>query len=127
MPTHFTALLGKQTTSGQNAWALPWQSGKLLCTPPEMPPRPRKKLGYNWKARQSNKSRPNARDFANGRQDVNSSVLDTNTLLLPCRRNPSLVEIEDKTPKRKRLSSKQKKRLLKVLEVKEKKNKVGSN
>ena len=92
-----------------------------------MPPQPRKKLGYNWKARQSSKDKPTNRDLATGRRDGTTHVQDTNTLVLPTRSIKPLTESEEKAPKRKKLSSKRRKRLMKILEVKEKKKKVCSN
>lgn len=99
----------------------------------------RRKLGYNWKARQrktESNSRGRTVQGEGFRVELDSSlfgggdegVWDTNVQVLPSKRAKSREEEEDCTTyKRKRLSSRQRKRLLKVIEVKERKAKVGAS
>lgn len=51
---------------------------------------------------------------------------DTNALVLPSKPKKRIEEVVDRGYKRKRLSAKQRKRLMKVLEVKEMKKRVRS-
>ena len=94
-----------------------------------MPPKARKKLGYNWRARQSQKKTSEG-DLLRRKRDKgieNSRVgEDTNALVLHQKPKKSLKAIEEAGTKRKRLSCMQRKRLLKILEAKEKKAKVCS-
>ena len=99
-----------------------------------------KKPGYNWKARQQ-KCVANKRIRGHtGKEDCEGHVeldqscfsgyfeaspQDTNAQVLPPKK-PKFSDKDDLgTVKRKKLSAKQKKRLLKVIEVKEKKAKVS--
>lgn len=97
----------------------------------------RKRAGYNWKARaQQGGEKARART---GKQEVEldesllastygpSPGLDTNVEVLPPKRAKLNAEGAEGEVKRKRLNAKQKKRLLKVVQVKEKKAKVNSN
>ena len=89
-----------------------------------MPPKARRKLGYNWRARQSQHmtSEGGLRlSRASGRTSE-----DPNALILPSKPRKPLKATDEAVSKRKRLSCKQKKRLMKILEVKEKKAKVSS-
>ena len=91
-----------------------------------MPP---KKLGYNWRARQSgnDKRRPHPSLSAGKTGSAASEPCgDTNALVLPPRAEKRLKGTEERAPKRKRLSAKRRKRLMKVLDAKEKKAKVCS-
>ena len=88
-----------------------------------MPPKARKKLGYNWKARQSGESLGRGQT---ARKAGAEPAEDTNALVLPARSRKRVESEQDAAPKRKRLSTKQRKRLTKILEVREKKAKVGS-
>ena len=96
-----------------------------------MPPKARKKLGYNWRARRSGYGGGTSRrDSVTSRAlglEVCETSEDSNALILPSRPKSRLQEVESRLSKRKRLSAKQKKRLLKIVEVKEKKKKVRSN
>lgn len=116
----------KQATSGGPAGAEWLRTVRLLllCA---MPPKTRKKLGYNWKARQSHYDQGGSRGAgrpASGLREEKARLEDSNVLVLPARRKRSVEEGEENTSKRKRLSTKQRKRLMKVLEAKEKKAKV---
>ena len=95
-----------------------------------MPPKARKKLGYNWRARQGGRGGGTSRrDSVTKRAlgvEVSETLEDSNALILPPRPKSRLQEAESRVSKRKRLSAKQKKRLMKILEVKEKKRKVRS-
>lgn len=94
-----------------------------------MPPKARKKLGYNWKARQSGHGgRSSCRGFVASRTGprTSQSAEDTNALVLPSNPKKQIEEVVDRGSKRKRLSAKQRKRLMKVLEVKEMKKRVRS-
>lgn len=98
----------------------------------------RKRLGYNWKARQqkekvNEKSRSLKKDKTNGSPELEPSLsylpvqdgFDTNVEVLPSKKQKLVKEDDDDVHKRKKLSGKQRKRLLKVIEAKEKKAKVG--
>lgn len=97
----------------------------------------RRKVGYNWKARQ----RRSYADGDNGdtvpevegllKTDSyyvdgggHGTVSDSNAFILPSKRKKSDVSHVESAPKRKKLSSKQKKRLQRILEAKEKKVQV---
>ncbi len=98
----------------------------------------RKRVGYNWKARQQ---RPSSKKhggeavaveldeslYKRELENTLKSPLDTNVeVVLP--KGPKLSEKDTlNTLKRRRLNTKQRKRLLKVVEAKEKKAKVNSN
>lgn len=95
---------------------------------------PRKKLGYNWKARQRQTKNPSKSltiqevPKFEGCADVDERISypdDTNTLILPSRKRPDLDADVECPPKRKRLSSKQRKRLQKIIESKERKARVS--
>lgn len=89
----------------------------------------RKKPGYNWKARQYSVNKISAsinspkiepdQVYLSGTNGSNSD-----DLILPNRKRLD-SSIEEYTPKRKKLSSKQRKRLQKIIESKEKKAKVS--
>ena len=94
---------------------------------------PRKKLGYNWKARQQQRrdGRKQKKTHYDGLKPVDSMAEyaeageeDPNAFVLPSKRRK--VE-HSETEKRKKLSSKQRKRLQKIVEAKEKKTEVCSN
>jgi len=107
--------------------------GALL--PVTMPPK--RKLGYNWKARQQkrvdrigkqNFSAPSSVrvEFERPATDyVGACGDDSNVLVLPSKRKANGSDEVERAPKRKKLSSKQRKRLLKVLETKQKKARVS--
>lgn len=132
LPTHLTLLPLKQTASAQNAWAV-W----CVCTAQvyvqrspcraAMPPKARRKLGYNWRARQTRHDGSTTRKSLATRFEASEQVEDINALVLPPRPKKRIKEAEERGSKRKKLSAKQRKRLMKVLEVKEKKTKVCSN
>lgn len=104
----------------------------LLVTMP-----PKRKLGYNWKARQQkrvdrigkqNLSAPSSVrvEFERPATDyVGACGDDSNVLVLPSKRKANGSDEVERAPKRKKLSSKQRKRLLKVLETKQKKARVS--
>lgn len=94
-----------------------------------MPPKARKKLGYNWKARQSGhdgRSSCRVSVASRTRPGTSQPAEDTNALVLPSKPKKRIEEVVDRGSKRKRLNAKQRKRLMKVLEVKEKKDRVRS-
>ena len=97
----------------------------------------RKKLGYNWKARQrkvcsngrsGEVALPKVEGLSESATYCGSEghglVGDSNALVLPSKRKKTDQSDGEPAPKRKKLSSKQKKRLMKVLEAKEKKAQV---
>ncbi len=95
---------------------------------------PGKKLGYNWKARQSRRSEPSNRTretVASGdavsAQEVrygDACDWDTNALVLPKKRAKLEPAEAINAHKKKKLSTKQRKRLQKIVEAKEMKAKV---
>ena len=99
---------------------------------------PKKKLGYNWRARQHKRSgfRNNqelllSSDFplveleSSATEYVGARVDDSNVLVLPSKRKGVDSSESERTPKRKKLSGKQRKRLQKIIEAKEKKARVS--
>lgn len=99
----------------------------------------KKKLGYNWRARQHKRG-----GFRHNRElilrsdlpvvelgssateyDVGTRVDDSNVLVLPSKRKIADSSEFERAPKRKKLSGKQRKRLQKVVEAKEKRAKVS--
>lgn len=99
----------------------------------------KKKLGYNWRARQHKRS-----GFRHNQQSVWGSDLpmvelgssateyvvgtrvnDSNVLVLPSKRKVADSSEFERAPKRKKLSGKQRKRLQKVVEAKEKRARVS--
>ena len=97
----------------------------------------RKKRGYNWKARQqkphSNGANEGVVSQVEGlsEMDAYSSVGhgvvdDSNALVLPSKRKKRDVSDSEPAQKRKRLSTKQRKRLQKIIEAKERKAQVRS-
>ena len=85
-----------------------------------MPGKEGRNLGYNWRARQTRKS-------DGGRKFGSSEARDDpNALVLPAMPKRAAGAGEEAVSRRKRLSCKQRKRLQKILEVREKKTKVGS-
>ena len=100
-------------------------------------PRPRQKLGYNWKARQPKGGASFKRKRDNvSCGDVQADQLgqfggesegDTNVFALP-EKKAKLDPLETKSvKKRKKLSSKERKRLQKIVEAKERKAKVNTD
>lgn len=85
----------------------------------------RKRLGYNWKARQQKDSQER-RGKGESLKESGTPIVDTNQQILPPKRAKLGDEETCSTSKRKKLSSKQRKRLLKVIEVKEKKAKAST-
>ena len=98
----------------------------------------RKKLGYNWKARQG-KAHSNGcgdegtvpREKGLSESDVlgwagvgHSAAGDSNALVIPSKRKETDTSGTKPAPKRKKLSTKQKKRLQKIVEAKERKAQV---
>lgn len=127
LPTHCIRQALKQTLSEATCGGGSAGSSAEL----EMPPKAKQKMRYNWRARQSglNKSRSHSATRAGkagGREACQTPSEDTNALVLPSRPAKPPREAEDGAPKRRRLSSKQRKRLMKVLEAKEKKAKACS-
>ena len=93
----------------------------------------KRKLGYNWKARrqkaQSNvgaeRSVPEIEGLSVADTSYHAGVPDdSNALILPSKRKKIKTEDADPAPKRKKLSSKQKKRLQKIVEAKQRKAQV---
>lgn len=87
----------------------------------------RKRLGYNWKARKNPVKKASQEIVPKVELDdqTGSHPDDTNSLVLPSRKRVSSGADEECIPKRKKLSSKHRKRLQKIVESREKKAKVG--
>ena len=94
----------------------------------------KKKLGYNWKARQQNGSNKEVLDrrkssicdvASEGSWRSGNNALDTNIDVLPPKKSKVDKKEDDVTVLKRKLSGKQRKRLQKVLEVKRKKAQVG--
>lgn len=100
---------------------------------------PRKRHGYNWKARQHkrgdeekhNKGRKKEEPLA---VEIEATAVEygaasctdgSNALVLSSKRRKTDSEEFEGTTKRRKISSKQRKRLQKVVEAKEKRRKVG--
>lgn len=95
---------------------------------------PRKKLGFNWRARQKSEGRESeaadrAKRLRKAHEDEGEVYLaaaadDTNAYVLPpsSKRKKGNQAAEEK--KAKKLSDKQRKRLMKIVEAKEKKSRV---
>ena len=95
---------------------------------------PRKKHGYNWRARQKQpKSVKKAREkhveavgnILYNKEVEYATLEDTNALVLPAKRKRSRQDEDGEAPKKKKLSSSQRKRLQKIVEAKERKAKVN--
>ena len=95
----------------------------------------KRKRGYNWKARQqkalslSDVCAERAIPEIEGLSDLDAlqytnSVDDSNALILPSKRKKTRTDVVEPAPKRKKLSTRQKKRLQKIVEAKERKAKV---
>lgn len=92
----------------------------------------KRKRGYNWKARQqkalSNVGVERAVPEIEGLSDVDAlycaGVGDSNALVLPSKRKKTRTDDVEPAPKRKKLSTRQKKRLQKIVEAKERKAQV---
>ena len=85
----------------------------------------RRKLGYNWRARQSRaKATLSCRAREGGTGERKGELEDSNTLILPPRPKKQAGLVDETAGKRRRLSCKQRKRLQRILDVKEKKAKV---
>ena len=101
----------------------------VLDCQPAMPPRTKKRLGYNWKARQNTRQQAEGVLDSNAsskpRERIRTTGQDTNALLLPAHRKRSAEVGGETDVKRKRLNAKQRKRLVKILETKKKKAKVA--
>ncbi|XP_064392775.1 probable ATP-dependent RNA helicase DHX37 isoform X2 [Halichondria panicea] len=85
----------------------------------------RKRLGYNWKARKNPVKKASQEIVPKVELDdqTGSHPDDTNSLVLPSRKRVSSGADEECIPKRKKLSSKHRKRLQKIVESREKKAK----
>ena len=79
------------------------------------------KKRYNWKARQSSHITSRRRDT------VGDTNYDTNIIELPTNKDHSSNDTTTQTNNRKykKLSSKQRKKLQKIIDIKERKEKVG--
>lgn len=97
---------------------------------------PVRRKRYNWKARQQkhgenskyegNMSLLGVLEDVQKGNDVNIALDDSNALVLPSKRKHRGSEDADKPqPKLRKLSSRQRKRLEKIVEAKEKKSRVG--
>lgn len=95
----------------------------------------KRKRGYNWKARQqkalslSDVCTERAIPEIEGLSDLDAlhytnSADDSNALILPSKRKKTRTDVVEPAPKRKKLSTRQKKRLQKIVEAKERKTKV---
>ncbi len=96
-----------------------------------------KVLGYNWKARQGKVKKVEERSSIRIEVDQslfssskayrnNDDEADTNAELLPSVKKQKLGEEDEKdAPKRKKLTKRRRKQLLKVVEAKERKAKVN--
>lgn len=96
---------------------------------------PKKKIGYNWKARQIDHTKHHRirvieleqsekpvvleshDSFPRDVQDVNATILVT--------RKKNEIPVDQCVPRKKKLSSKQRKRLQKIVQTKEKRTKVS--
>ena len=120
LPTHWTLQQSRHKVT----------RGKERLAASAMPPKARKKLGYNWRARQGGHGVGNSRLSSVARKvkgvEVCGPSEDSNALVLPSRAKVQVGEAESRTSKRKRLSARQRKRLTRVLEIKEKKKMVCS-
>ena len=96
----------------------------------------KKRLGYNWRARQqkaqSNVGGERVVPEVEGFLDTDrryhvSGERDSNALVLPSKRKRTGSGDTEQAPKRKKLSTRQKKRLQKIVEAKERKAQVCSN
>ena len=98
----------------------------------------KKKLGYNWKARQHKRSGfrhnqecvlgsdlPVVELGSSATEYVATRVDDSNVLVVPSKRKIVDSSEFERAPKRKKLSGKQRKRLQKVVEAKEKRARVS--
>jgi hypothetical protein len=92
-----------------------------------------KRVRYNWKARQNDHKKGEGKSVE--RVELDKSLfdgsctdsehpLDSNVQILPTKKAKLSEDSDDRVVKRKKLSAKQRKRLLKVVEAKEKKAKV---
>ena len=94
----------------------------------------RKRTGYNWKARQQNVKASSwgvqgiqvELDESLRENESGRSLLDTNQQVLPSKGGNKCSEKTCGDPKRRKLNLKQRKRLLKVIEAKERKAKVDT-
>ena len=94
-----------------------------------------RKKGYNWKARLQSGTEKGKRPTESFCVELDESVFggtdnlapDTNAPVLPSKKAKLNEDEETCTVKRRKLNAKQRKRLLKVVEAKEKKAKVNSN
>ena len=94
----------------------------------------KRKLGYNWRARQQKKARssvaaakgvPELENFLETDTGLYTGLRgDSNALVIPSKRKKTRDDDAEPAPKRKKLSSKQKKRLQKIIEAKERKAQV---
>lgn len=96
----------------------------------------KKRAGYNWKARQKNRletvKKSSKAPFQVALDEslfgsscpTSESPLDSNVQVLPSKKAKLSEDGDTYVPKRKKLNAKQRKRLLKVVETKEKKAKV---
>ena len=94
----------------------------------------RKKVGYNWKARQqkavTNGGRgkgtllPEVEGLSEASYHCTTSH-DSNALILPSKRKKADATKDESAPKRKKLSAKQKRRLQKILDTRKKKEQVS--
>lgn len=92
-----------------------------------------RRAGYNWKARQKRESKKKSVETFSVELDESlfssgcvtcECPLDSNVPVLPSKKVKLAEDYDSHGLKRKKLSAKQRKRLLKVVEVKEKKAKV---
>lgn len=94
-----------------------------------------KRRRYNWKARQQKKGdgeyrrkkHVSSEPFEVAREYEEMCEDSSNAFILPSKRKKIEFEASEEEPTRKKLSSKQKKRLQKIIETKEQKAKVSSN
>ena len=84
------------------------------------------KKRHNWKARQAQVDEKKSQTLSNVVDMKLQTAVegDTNILALPSKRSKKTKQQNDGSTKRQRLNSKQKKRLKKILERKEKSSKV---
>ena len=91
----------------------------------------KRKRGYNWKARQQKTAQYNVGaersipvEIEGLSDDADAGVDDSNALVLPCKRKKIRTDDVEPVPRRKKLSTRQKKRLQKIVEAKERKEQV---
>ena len=94
----------------------------------------KRKRSYNWKARQQKTAQYNVgaersipveiEGLSDDADAYYAGVDDSNAVVLPCKRKKIRTDDVEPAPRRKKLSTRQKKRLQKIVEAKERKERV---